>query len=434
MQYICWHDGRRERRELADFIGLENGSRLFVHPLPGEPAMNTVSAWSSRSREDWLNGSKAPNPANVFKRITETIVHYIELPAETGPGTTATLALWSILTYGYSIWPAVPYLFIGGPLGSGKSTVFAVLNQLAFRPLNTSNMTAPALFRTLNERGGTLLLDEAERLKQSTPEVGDMLTMLLAGYKHGGQATRLEAVGDTFRTMSFDVFGPKAMACIAGLPAALLSRCIPITMFRAAPGSEKPRRRIDADPRWPCFRDDLHVLALEHGPTWRQLALRTDVCPVELAGRAYELWQPLLALAAWLDEHGADGLLGMMQKHAINSHDSNRDEQIPEADEVLLEILTERVKAGYKPTPGDILNLAKDKDKATFDKWAARTVSNRFKAYGITASKLGGVRQYQVSLASLQRVQTHYGIDLGIPAPDSFVPCDPFVPHGAKMP
>jgi len=88
-----------------------------------------------------------------------------------------------------------------------------------------------------------LLLDEAERLKQTgSPEIGDILSMLLAGNKRGGQATRLEPVGDTFETTRFDVFGPKAMTCVAGLPPALASRSISVRMFRAAPGSPKPRR------------------------------------------------------------------------------------------------------------------------------------------------------------------------------------------------
>ena len=33
----------------------------------------------------------------------------------------------------------------------------------------------------------------------------------------------------------FDVYGPKALACIAGLPPALASRCIPVTMFSRGP-------------------------------------------------------------------------------------------------------------------------------------------------------------------------------------------------------
>ena len=68
------------------------------------------------------------------------------------------------------------------------------------------------------------------------------------------------------------MFGPKALACIAGLPPALASRAIPMTMFRSPPGSEKPRRRIDADPEgWQRLAIDLHALALEHGPTWLEL-------------------------------------------------------------------------------------------------------------------------------------------------------------------
>src|SRR5262249_8067223 len=158
-----------------------------------------------------------------------------DLPADTAAGTTATVALWVVLTYCYQAWPAVPYLFVGGPIGSGKSRLFEILIRLVFRALASSNLTGPALFRTLHDRGGTLVYDEAERLRQAT-DAGqqELLSMLLAGYKRGGQATRLEPIGDSFRSVAFDVYGPKALACVAGLPPALASRCIPVTMFRAA--------------------------------------------------------------------------------------------------------------------------------------------------------------------------------------------------------
>ena len=45
------------------------------------------------------------------------------------------MAFWAMLTYCYQAWDAVPYLYIGGPLGSGKSRLFEVLGRLAFRPL-----------------------------------------------------------------------------------------------------------------------------------------------------------------------------------------------------------------------------------------------------------------------------------------------------------
>ena len=64
------------------------------------------------------------------------------------------------------------------------------------------------------------------------------------------------------------------------------------------------------------MRDDLHVMALEHGSTWPELARRTDVCPA-MSGRNFELWQPLLAIATWLEEHGGvKGLHALLSEHA----------------------------------------------------------------------------------------------------------------------
>jgi hypothetical protein len=408
---------------------------VWLHPRPAEPSVQTAPGWTAASRRAWLGGAAARDPAEVFKNLCESIAHFIDLPPDVAAGTTATLALWTLLTYCYQAWDAVPYLFVGGPLGSGKSRVFDILARLAFRPLLTANLTAPALFRTLHDRGGTLLFDEAERLKQSNPEVQEILSMLLAGYRRGGQATRLEKVGDGFQPVAFDVYGPKALACIAGLPPALASRCIPVTMFRAGPDSPKPRRRIDADTAgWERLRDDLHVLALEHGGEWPELSRRSDVCPTGVDGRSYELWQPLLALAAWVEGRGARGLLRLLQEHALATVEAGRDELTAEADETLLEILAEFVRRGTAPSPGDILRKAKERDPATFDRWIARTVSGRLQNYGIRRPKKShGQRLYRdVTLEKLRRIQRHYGIDLDLagegnpPVPAGSPPIDPF--------
>ena len=80
-------------------------------------------------------------------------------------------------------------------------------------------MTGAALFRTLHSQGGVLLLDEAERLRNTQdPATAEILSMLLAGYKRGGTATRLEPVGDTgFKTVSFDVYRPQGPGMYRGL-------------------------------------------------------------------------------------------------------------------------------------------------------------------------------------------------------------------------
>src|SRR5262249_26297222 len=150
---------------------------------------------------------------------------------------------------------------------------------------------------------------------------------------------------DSFRMLSFDVYGPKVLACIAGLPPVLASRCIPIMMFRAGENSPKPKRRIDEDPaEWQSLCDDLHALALEHGPTWIELAQDCDVCPAGINARNLELWQPLLVLARWIEDRGATGLLPLMQKVALDSVRSSVDDQIPDVDETLLELLADAIQ------------------------------------------------------------------------------------------
>ncbi len=414
--YLQWADGRRECRPMGATIALPGGKTLWIHPQPTEPSVTMQSGWSVPARKAWLKGASAPDPVDLFKRICQRIAFFVDLPKERAAGIMATLVLWVLLTYCYLAWDAVPYLYVGGPLGSGKSRVFEILSRLVFRPLTSSNMTAAALFRTLNDRGGTLLLDEAERLKQAhNPDVSDILSMLLAGYKRGGQAIRLESLGDKgFKTIYFDVYGPKGLACIAGLPPALASRCILVIMFRSPPGSEKPRQRIDADTDgWQRLRDDLHALALEHGSTWLELPSRTDVCPA-MSGRDYELWQPLLALASWIESHGARGLLAMLQEHALATIEAGREDTTPDADEILLRILADEIRAGRVPTSSDILGKAQGVDSTGFRNWSARGVSEHLKRYGVVTHKSCGRKVYsRVTLESLRVIQESYSVDLG---------------------
>ncbi|MBM3982936.1 MAG: hypothetical protein FJ304_22225, partial [Planctomycetes bacterium] len=209
--YLRWASGNREVVDTPDRLTLPNGEVLYVAPDPGEPSAMSAPAWSADSRRKWLAGGDAPEPGAVFKGVSERIAHFLDFGDDgAAPGTTATLALWTILSYCYPAWDAVPYLSVGGPMGSGKSRVLDVLQRLAFRPLSSSNVTGPALFRTLHASGGVVLYDEAERLRQSTPDQQELISLFLAGYRRGGCATRLEPLPDGgFRPVKYDVYGPK---------------------------------------------------------------------------------------------------------------------------------------------------------------------------------------------------------------------------------
>jgi len=414
---LQWADGHRERRDLSGRLSLPDGKTLWLAPSPAEPSpmqARSLCGWSPAGRRAWLSGAPVPDPADVFKRVCGQVAHFLDLgPPGVAAGTTATLALWVLMTYMYSVFDAIPYLYIGGPLASGKSRVFEVLNRMVFRPLHSSSMTGPCLFRTLHDRGGTLLLDEAERLRQPGPEQSELLAMLLAGYKRGGTATRLEPVGDSFRPVEFAVYGPKALASINSLPPALASRCITMRMFRAGPESPKPRCRIDAEPdAWRRLRDDLHALAVSNGLAWLILPGRADACPL-MPGRAFELWQPLLSLAAYLEGHGATGLLALMQAHALASVGAGLEDQTPDSDETLLRFLAEELRAGNRPTPGEILSKAVAAEPVAFRMWTAKGVAEHLRRYGLVTCRVHGRKVYNLrQLDVLAQVQAAYGVDL----------------------
>lgn len=389
--------------------------------------------WSIESRQAYLDGAAAPDPVKLWQAVAERMSYFVEFPPGETVGVAATLSLWVILTYAYPAWSSLPYLSVGGPLGSGKTVLLRVLARMVFRPLESSNLTAALVFRTLHENGGTLLLDEAERLRDGAPDAAELRSILLSGYKPGSPAMRLEKVGDTFRPVAYQVYGPKALAAIANLPEALASRCIRVGMFRAAPDSPKPRRRLDAEPhRWQAIRDDLHMTALEYGRTWLDLADRSGVVPAELAGRDFELWQPLLAIAAWLQDRGADGLLKLVQDHAIAACDSASDLAAPESDELLLRLLAERVIANTHHTlkAGDLLKSARDLEPVTFERWSPKGVGAALRRYGLVTKKGHGSagRTYRLATPeALRRIERAYGFDLGTPAED--VPQVPHVPR-----
>jgi len=402
--YLQWADGKRECRDLERSLGLPGGQTLWFSRVPGDPDVIEVCGWSKDSRRKWLDGYM-PQAGEVFRELATAFSHFLEFPREEAKGHLAVLSLWTVLSYVYPVWPAVPYLSIGGPLGSGKSRVFDVLVRLVHRAIVSSNMTAPCLFRTLDMRGGTLLLYEAERLMDQGPEVAELRSILLAGYKAGQKAQRLEKIGDSFRPVDFDVYGPKAVACIGELPAALASRCIRIGMFRASRASEKPSRQLASYGRWDAIRDDLHCLALGQGQVFRVAAAKVISCE-GLYGRDIEIWSPILGLAEFFEKEGAEGLVPLVQDHARQMVARQRDDGVSGVDEVVLQALVSKLEGeSCGATAAQILGVAREEEPSLFQRYSARGIGAILKRYGMHSTRAGGKRYFRPSDTQLRSIQ-----------------------------
>ena len=137
-----------------------------------------------------------------------------------------------------------------------------------------------------------------------------------------------------------------------------------------------------------------------------------------MTGRDFELWQPILALAAWFEERGAAGLLGMTQEYARQTIDVSRDDLVSDTDEILLRLIADSVMGNFNDglTPADLLRRANEREPSIFGKWSTRGVAMTLKRYGIRTKASHGTRTYRdVSPFHLAEIERRYGLDLGLP-------------------
>ena len=152
------------------------------------------------------------------------------------------------------------------------------------------NITAAALFRTVEKARPTLILDEADTFISESEELRGILN---SGHSHGGEVIR--TVGDDFEPRLFSTWAPVAIAAIGKIPRTLEDRSIRIEMKRRARGETVEPWRAD---RAHLLLGDVHRKCVR----WAQdhlddLRQADPAVPDHLHDRARDNWRPLLAIA-----------------------------------------------------------------------------------------------------------------------------------------
>jgi len=415
LMYIQYADGRRECRVqdtlmlLDDIVLLHSSPPSEEHDLRGE-------TWQPESCQAWLKGAVAPNVGRLFTDIVEQMDRYIYVPESRREEELSLLGLWVMLSYSYRAWPAIPYLYLNGPPGSGKSRILDVLKRQVFRPISSSNATAAAVFHWLDIRGGTLLLDEAERLGGASQDTEQLMSILLSGYQQEMPALRV--------ARRFDVFGPKALACIGNIHKPLLSRCICIDTVKAPEDADQIQRQVSEDvATWMCLRNDLHASALSNGVAFLDLA--SQRVGQWLTGRQRDVWQPMLSLAGWVEGHGVPGLQSTIERMARRLIETENAGRSLSADEVLLRALAEFSRQGVTVTTKQILEVAQKQAPVLLSTYSARKASSCLDKYGLKTSPSNGknVRR-PTPIGVFLKIQQQYGLDLGLEPPTPPVAAD----------
>ncbi|MGG4438284.1 toprim domain-containing protein [Priestia megaterium] len=245
----CLLNNKKEEIRLDLFKKPDPQSILLVdnkYQLPGEIPVNLredVENLSLQYRwvKKWQNGEITPDEIDPVSIIQE-IEAFIRQVYYASDEVTKVLALWIYSTYFYTLFgDGFPYLLLNGGKGTGKSTIDAIINLVAFNPLFTVNTSGSAMFRHLHNFGGTYILDEAEYLSDAKKMMdSDIGAVLKGGYSSQGIVSRTNQ--NTNLPEYFNIFGPKVISNISGVEPIIADRCLIIETFGAT--EEKVRELV----------------------------------------------------------------------------------------------------------------------------------------------------------------------------------------------
>jgi putative DNA primase/helicase len=253
---------------------------------------------------------EAVDGTTLLDALLTLIERYVILPA----GAAVTIVLWIVHTYLLDAADVTPILAITSPeKRCGKTVVLELQQLLVCRALPSANITAAALFRTIEAYAPTLLIDEADTFLPDNDEVRGVIN---SGHRRPN-AFVLRCVGDEHTPTRFSTWCPKAIALIGKLPGTLADRSINIPMRRKMRAETVARlryRTVEAETA--DLRRKLARWAQDHSET---LASADPDVPDALNDRAQDCWRPLLAIAdevggSWSKE-ARKATLALLKKH-----------------------------------------------------------------------------------------------------------------------
>jgi putative DNA primase/helicase len=213
--------------------------------------------------------------------------HYLVLPKHAD----VVLALWTVLTWVFDCFDITPYLAITSPTRRcGKTPLMTMLFWLCCRAKKNDSMSKASIYRSVEAETPTLILDEVAWVVDLKDE---RQGILCGGFERLGYVEVCEGEGADITTKRYSTYCPKAFGLIGKLTPTLMDRSVEIRMQRKLREKVERLRRRDnkqhAELRQKCLR----WASDNRG----KLAATTPKEPDGLNDRAFDAWEPLLAVA-----------------------------------------------------------------------------------------------------------------------------------------
>ena len=217
----------------------------------------------------------------------------------------AAISVWLAFALAIDQFDFSPRLAIWSPeKRCGKSTLLDVIHNLLPHSILTSNISASALYRTIEkDERLTMLIDESETLfgRFADKEKAEALRGIgNAGFKRGPLVYRSD--GNNFEPKGFKVFCPVVLAGIGteAIPETMADRSIVIEMRRKLHYEKVSEYESDQiEDIFGGVRTRLTAWVNGNKHLFRG---STPQMPFELNARARDLWKPLFKIAEHIDE------------------------------------------------------------------------------------------------------------------------------------
>jgi hypothetical protein len=228
----------------------------------------------------------AVDGAGVLADIKALLNKHIVLP----DGTADAIAAWVLLTYSFDAFRILPILGVVSPeKRCGKTTLLEVLQGLCSKALLASNVSPPAVFRTIEKYQPTLLIDEADTFLRDNEELRGVLN---SGHTRAA-AFVIRIQGDDHEPVRFSTWAPKAIAMIGELPGTLHDRSIMVKLRRKAPGEKVAKLDVDFENRCSEVRRKCQRWADDNVDALRTI---NPQVPENGNDRATDNWFPLFCI------------------------------------------------------------------------------------------------------------------------------------------
>lgn len=237
--------------------------------------------------------------ANVDPKLLDDVIDYMKQYVIFADEAHAdVLALWVLHTHTFDAAYCTPYIYVtSAEKQSGKTRTIEVLETIAHNPIRSAGSTEATLYRDVEQNRPTIFMDEVDAVWTGASNEG-LRGLLNTGYKTGGSTRRVVPGADGGEVRSFSTYCPKLLAGIdnGAIPDTIADRSIRIVLKRKKGEQEVQRfmfRKVE--PQAAALIERIEKWAALNLP----ILVDAEPAPIEeISDRAFEISEPLLAIAA----------------------------------------------------------------------------------------------------------------------------------------